>query len=133
MTVMSVVIVAMPESLASLFLDETRPDTPEVLALAITFLGMAALFQAADGVQAVAAGALRGLNDTGIPMAIAGISYWVIGLAACVVLAFWVGMGGIGLWIGFVIGLAVAAVLLTWRFARLGKRRHMPFAPGEAR
>ena len=132
MAIMSGVIVAMPESLASLFLDETRADTPEVLALAVTFLGMAALFQAADGVQAVAAGALRGLNDTGVPMAIAGVSYWVIGLASCVVLAFWMDLGGIGLWIGFVVGLAIAAVLLTWRFARLGKRRHIPFAPGEA-
>ena len=94
--------------------------------LAVSFLLFAAFFQAADGMQAVIAGALRGLNDTFRPMLIAALSYWVFGLGLGVVIAFKTGLGAIGLWIGFVAGLSAAAILLTIRFLYLQRTHHMP-------
>jgi MATE family multidrug resistance protein len=69
-------------------------------------------------VQALAAGMLRGLKDTTVPMILALVSYWAIGLVAAYVLAFHAGLGGVGVWYGFVLGLAAASVSLTWRFFR---------------
>jgi MATE family, multidrug efflux pump len=131
MAAVTVVILAIPSSLAGLFLDESRPDSAAVLALATSFLLFAAIFQAADGVQAVAAGALRGLNDTTVPMALAALCYWALGFASGGALAFWGGLGGVGVWIGFVIALGTAAVLLTWRFRALAARRYIPAMPPE--
>ncbi|MEO1221990.1 MAG: MATE family efflux transporter, partial [Pseudomonadota bacterium] len=76
----------------------------------------AAAFQLVDGIQAVAAGALRGLQDTRIPMWIAIFSYWVPGIGLSVGLGFFTPLQGTGVWIGLATGLAFAAVLLTWRW-----------------
>jgi MATE family multidrug resistance protein len=132
MTVTSIVILAMPETLASIFLDRTRPDSAAALSLAVALLLYAALFQAFDGIQAVAAGALRGLNDTALPMAIAGVSFWVVGLAGSIGFAFWAAIGARGVWVGFVLGLAMVAALLTLRFASLARRRYLPAMLHEA-
>lgn len=126
MSAMSVLILLIPEHLVRVFLNPDTPNGPEVLALAVSFLLYAAIFQVADGIQAVAAGALRGLNDTAMPMWIALISFWAIGFASSISLAFWLGLEGAGLWIGFVIGLVIASVLLTWRFGWLGRRGYLP-------
>jgi MATE family multidrug resistance protein len=71
-----------------------------------------------DGLQAVGASVLRGLKDTRTPSLVAIFSYWVIGFPACYLLTFRFGFGGLGIWIGFAIGLTIAAVLLLWRFHR---------------
>lgn len=126
MSVMSAIILVVPETFAAIYLDSARPDSTEVLALAASYLIYAAFFQAADGIQAVAAGALRGLSDTTWPMGIAAFSYWGIGLSSGLALAFWGGFEAAGLWIGFVLGLSSAAFLLTWRFRRLEKRQYIP-------
>ncbi len=126
MAAMSVLILLVPEQLVRVFLDPATPNGPEVLALAVSFLLYAALFQVFDGIQAVAAGALRGLNDTKMPMWIALLSFWAIGFASSITLAFGFCLGGIGLWIGFVLGLVVASILLTWRFGLLGRQRYLP-------
>lgn len=126
MSSMTIVVLLIPELFASIFLDRTRPDSEAVFSLAVSFLFYAALFQAADGVQAVAAGALRGLNDTVVPMAIAAISYWGVGFAAGIWLAFGLDFQGAGLWLGFIFGLSCAAILLTLRFRYFADRRHVP-------
>ena len=132
MTAMSVIVLQIPQLFASVFLDHARPDSAAVLALAATFLFYAAFFQIADGVQAVAAGALRGVNDTAVPMMLAAVSYWAVGLACSLSLAFVVGMEGSGLWLGFVCALTCAAALLTGRLRRLARRRYLPaMAPAE--
>jgi MATE family multidrug resistance protein len=132
MTAMSVIVLQIPQLFASAFLDHARPDSAAVLALAATFLFYAAFFQIADGVQAVAAGALRGVNDTAVPMMLAAVSYWAVGLACSLSLAFVVGMEGSGLWLGFVCALTCAAALLTGRLRRLARRRYLPaMAPAE--
>ncbi len=112
----ALVFLAIPTPLISIFLNAAREDTAAVVALAIPYLFLAALFQLVDGTQAVAAGALRGMQDTRVPMVIAIISYWIVGLGGGYVLAFPLGLGGEGVWMGLALGLAVAAILLMARF-----------------
>ena len=126
MAVATLVILVVPEAFASIFLDHDRADSAAVLALATTFLLYAAFFQLVDGMQAVAAGALRGMNDTAVPMVLAALSYWGIGLSAGLALAFWLDMEGQGLWLGFVFGLSSAATMLTLRFLYLGRIGYLP-------
>ena len=86
------------------------------MVIGVALLAVAALFQLVDGLQVLALGLLRGVQDTTVPMVMAAVSYWLIGLPAAYLLAFPLGLGGVGLWLGLVIGLAVAAVLMMWRF-----------------
>ena len=111
-----------PRAIVALYLDTTDPANADVVPLAITLLGVAAVFQVFDGVQVSAAGALRGLKDTRVPMLIGFFSYWVVGLSSGCVLGFVLGRGAQGLWWGLVLGLATAAVLLTGRFRRRVRR-----------
>ena len=88
----------------------------EVISIASTMLIYAAFFQLSDGLQAVAAGALRGMQDVKYPAIIAFVSYWIIMAPMCYLLAFPLGMGLKGIWIGFIAGLTVAAILQLVRF-----------------
>jgi MATE family multidrug resistance protein len=94
------------------------PANRTLVTLALRFLLIAALFQIVDGMQAVAAGALRGYQDTAVPMLYAAIGYWGIGFAGGWALAFPLKFGPIGLWWGFVLGLGAVAGLLTARLFR---------------
>jgi len=114
--VTSLIFLAIPETLVSLFIDPNEPERAALLRIGASLIMVAALFQLVDGLQVLALGLLRGVQDTTVPMFMATISYWVIGLPVSYLLAFTFGMGGVGLWLGLVIGLAVAAVLLLWRF-----------------
>jgi MATE family multidrug resistance protein len=110
--------VTFPGELVGLFLDPTDPAAPAVLALGAFLLGLAALFQAADAGQVMALGYLRGVQDTRVPMVLAAISYWLVGMPVSWILAFPLGFGAAGVWIGLVIGLTVAGILLMARFWR---------------
>ncbi len=112
----SAIFLALPETLVSLFIDPDEPERANLLRIGASLVMVAALFQLVDGLQVLALGLLRGVQDTTVPMVMAAISYWIIGLPISYALAFPLGLGAIGLWIGLVIGLAVAAVLLLWRF-----------------
>ena len=87
-----------------------------IASIAIGLLFYSAIFQYADGIQIVAAGALRGLKDTLVPMFINILSYLVLGLSAGYYLTFNKAMGPAGMWIGMIIGLSFGAVLLLARF-----------------
>jgi len=115
-----------------LFLGADSLAAAETIALAALLLLMGMSFLVADGVQTVAAGALRGLNDTRIPLLFAAISFWLIGFASCWWLAFPLGLGAVGVWIGLSLGLAVYAVLLVWRFHALTARGYLPDVPAAA-
>lgn len=119
---MIVLFVTLPGAIVGLFLDAANPSAPDILALGSVLLMVAALFQIADAVQAMALGFLRGVQDTRVPMAMAVVSYWLVGIPASYVLAFPLGHGGVGLWLGLVAGLTVAAALLMTRFLRLVPR-----------
>jgi len=112
------VFLLLPEPLISVFLDPSHARRGDVIALGVVFLAMAALFQIVDAAQVIALGLLRGVQDTTVPMLMATVSYWIIGLPVSYVLAFMLGLGGVGLWLGLVIGLSVAALLLLLRFWR---------------
>jgi MATE family multidrug resistance protein len=85
-----------------------------------------ATFFVADGIQTVAAGALRGMNDTRLPLLFAAVSYWLIGFPAAYGLAFRTELGAAGVWVGLSCGTAVYAILLILRFRLL--TRHLEFA-----
>lgn len=114
--VSALIFLIIPEALIDFFLIEEESDSSAVIAYAVPMLVMAAAFQIFDAIQVSSAGNLRGLKDAKVPMIIAAICYWPIGLISGYILAFPLGYGGTGVWGGLVIGLAVASVWLTWRF-----------------
>lgn len=116
MSMTALAMVLFPEPLLSIYVDPDAAKNAAVVGFALQFLVLAAAFQLVDGVQAVAAGALRGLQDTRVPMWIAIFSYWVPGIGLAVGLGFGAGMEGVGVWVGLATGLATAAVLLLWRW-----------------
>lgn len=105
-----------PEPLIDAFMQSEEPARDQILAVGVGLLAMAALFQLVDGAQAVALGLLRGVQDTKVPMILAGISYWLVGIPVSYLLGFTMGLNGIGVWLGLVVGLGVAALLLNARF-----------------
>lgn len=116
MAAMSLMMIMAPRLLISAFLETTDPRNEPVVDLATSFLMLAALFQIADGAQAVGSGMLRGLHDARVPMLFALTGYWGIGLPLGVLLAFPSGLGGIGIWIGLATGLAIVAALMIRRW-----------------
>lgn len=101
-------------------------DDAEVVALATTLFLAVALMQVSDGVQSTSLGALRGMLDTRQPTVISLIAYWPIALPAGYGLGFVADLGAVGVWIGFCLGLSVAAVALPWRFWRLTRAGRPP-------
>lgn len=90
--------------------------------IAISLLMMAAIFQVADGVQIGAAAALRGYKDMRIPMVINAFAYWVLAFPAAYLAAVTYRLPPQYIWGGFVIGLTVAAVLLSLRYRKIANR-----------
>ena len=115
----SVVFLVWPEPLVLVFMQSSEPARDQIVAIGVGLLAMAALFQLVDGAQAIALGLLRGVQDTTVPMAIAAISYWVVGMPCSYIFGFVLGYDGIGVWMGLVLGLACAAILLSARFWRV--------------
>jgi MATE family multidrug resistance protein len=111
-------LITVPRFLISGFIDVDLPANAEVVDFAVSFLAVAALFQLVDAAQAIGAGALRGLQDTRVPMIFAAIGYWVIGIGTGILLAFPLKMNGFGIWLGLATGLGVVAVMLVWRWSR---------------
>jgi MATE family multidrug resistance protein len=118
MLVAAMIFWLFPRTVIRLFIDIDLPANLPVVEMATVLLGVAATFQLFDGVQVTSMGALRGLKDTRIPMLIALVSYWVIGLPSGYFFAFKLDWHAPGLWWGLVLGLASAACLLAWRFKR---------------
>jgi MATE family multidrug resistance protein len=118
MAAMSAVMILAPRLLISAFLQIDDPRNAEVIGLARIFLLFAALYQIADGTQAVGSGMLRGLHDARAPMMFALVGYWGIGLPLGVVLAFPLGLHGAGIWTGLATALAIVACLMIRRWSR---------------
>ncbi|MBS1239733.1 MAG: family efflux transporter [Proteobacteria bacterium] len=117
----------MPTLLLSAYVDVNAAANAAMVAFAVRYLFVGAAFQLFDGLQAVAMGALRGLQDTSIPMAIALFGYWVPGLGCSIVLGFWTPLEGTGVWIVLAVGLVVVAGLMLWRWVR---RERLGLLPG---
>ncbi len=109
--------------IASFFLNPEIEANANAIGLAVSFLAVAGIFQLVDGAQVTAAHALRGLSDTKVPMVLAIVGYWMIGLPTSYVLGLVLDWRGVGIWIGLAAGLSFAAIVLVTRFAmreRLG-------------
>ncbi len=106
--------------LPTLYLDISDPvnrlDNAEVLGIAAQLLGVAALFQISDGMQVVALGALRGLQDVRIPTLITFVAYWLIGFPISYLLGLHTGLESTGIWIGLLAGLTASSIMLYLRF-----------------
>ena len=126
MAATTVIVVALRRTIPLLFLGGDASGDAATASLAATLLLIGASFFVTDGVQGIAAGALRGLNDTRVPMLFAAVSFWLIGFTCAYGLAFPADLGAVGIWIGFSIGVGTFAALLVWRFHRLTSydRRH---------
>ena len=115
MGAMAVVLWTVPQAIIAAYIDIADPANRETVQIARRLLVIAALFQVFDGMQVIAAGALRGYRDTMVPMLLAGFGYWGAGFGGGWLLAFPLGFGPAGLWWGLALGLAVVAILLTVR------------------
>ena len=113
MATTGIIFFFLPEFLAQMYTQDIL-----VISLAATLIPIAGLFQIFDGLQAVAAGILRGIGDTLTPMAINLVGFWFIGLPVSVYLSFREGMGTVGLWVGMVVALGIVCVFLIARVNR---------------
>ncbi|MBR1124481.1 MATE family efflux transporter [Bradyrhizobium lablabi] len=119
---LTLAVIASRDGIAHLFFGAAADGAGAAISLVETLLVIGATFFIADGIQTIAAGALRGMNDTRVPLLFAVVSYWLIGFASAWWLAFSTPLGARGVWIGLSIGTAVYAALLVWRFDLLSKR-----------
>jgi multidrug resistance protein, MATE family len=116
MAASAVVLLAIPEVFARLY-----TSVPGVVIVAATLIPIAGLFQVFDGIQVVAAGILRGIGDTRVPLIVNLLGFWLVGMPVSLWIGFQMKGGVAGLWWGFVAGLAAVAVFLVLRVrARLG-------------
>ncbi len=123
MTVGAVAFAAAPRLIALAFTDDEG-----VVAISVDLLRIAALFQVFDGVQAVAAGALRGAGDVRFPFVINVVAHWVVGFPAALLLGFGLHRGAQGLWWGLTAGLVFVSAMLAARFAFITGRDIAPVA-----
>jgi MATE family multidrug resistance protein len=112
------IFLGFPKLLISTFLNSEEINSNLIIEMGISLLALAALFQLVDGGQALAIHLLRGLHDTTIPMYLAVISYWIIGLPCGYVLSFHYNFGAQGIWLGLVLGLSFASLFLFMRLMK---------------
>ena len=117
--ILTLAVIVSRFGIAEIFLGERTDATAE---LSATLLLVGSTFFIADAIQTVAAGSLRGMNDTRVPLLFAILSYWLIGFACACWLAFRTPSGAVGVWIGLSVGTAVYAVLLLLRFRSLASK-----------
>ena len=102
----------------------SRAFTPDgdVVDWAVRFLYIAVIFQIFDGLQAVAAGVLRGVGDTRSPLTFNLVGHWFVGFPIGIGTAFIWGDDPLGLWWGLTAGLFSVSIALSWRFETLSRR-----------
>jgi MATE family multidrug resistance protein len=118
----TVAVIVLRFAIARLFLGENLPNIDVTIALAAQLLLIGGTFYVTDGLQGIAVGALRGMNDTRVPLLIAAVSYWAIGFCSAYMMAFHTPLGASGVWIGLSLGTLVYATLLVLRFRLLARR-----------
>jgi len=110
------ILVALAFVLAGPVFARALSSDPDVVALASVLFLVLALMQIVDGVQSTALGALRGMMDNRVPTALTLLAYWPLALPAAYVAGFVFDLGASGVWLGYTLGIAVAAIILPWRF-----------------
>ncbi|OUS35555.1 MATE family efflux transporter ['Osedax' symbiont bacterium Rs2_46_30_T18] len=119
MIITLIIFYLFPQWLIHLFLDPEIAANATAIAYAVSYLLVVTLFQIADGGQVVAAAALRGINDTKVPMYVAIVGYWIVGMPVAYILGFTFELRGVGVWLGLAAGLIFVAIVLIYRFWRL--------------
>ena len=115
--IFAMVFIIFSDLLPWLYLDNNESfDVLETVSIASKLLIIVALFQIFDGIQIVAQGALRGIQDVKIPSVICFLSYVVFGVPIMIYLGLYTDLKATGVWIGFLIGLLIASILLSIRF-----------------
>lgn len=114
-TITAIAILLFPQVIMGLYLDLNKPTNEPVLAIASPLLTIGVIALILDGMQKIIYGVLQGLQDTRAPMLLSIPAFWGIGLTTGYVLGFKQGMGGVGLWIGQSVGLAIAAIIFLLR------------------
>jgi MATE family multidrug resistance protein len=117
-TLFTIIVIVWRVAIAELFFGHGATGAGTI-SLTATLLVVGATYFITDGIQTIVAGALRGLNDTRVPLLFAAISYWLIGFTLACVLGFKTELGAVGVWIGLSCGTAVYAAALILRFRRL--------------
>ena len=107
-------------AIAKLFFGDATTHGATELTAALLLVG--ATYFVTDAIQTIVAGALRGLNDTRVPLLLAAVSYWLVGFPLACLLGFRTGLGAVGVWIGLSCGTAIYALALILRFRRLANR-----------
>ena len=123
MALPAALMIGAPQLVLRLYIDPAAAKNAAMVGYAVQFLAVAAAFQLFDGMQAVLAGALRGLQDTRVPMLLALTGYWLFGFSVSAVLGFATPLAGLGVWLGLAAGLVVVSLLMLHRWqarARLG-------------
>jgi MATE family multidrug resistance protein len=115
-----------PRWVLGIYVDTDAVKNATLMAYAVRFMLVAAAFQLFDGMQAVGAGALRGLQDTRMPMLFALFGYWIPGLGTAVLLGFFTPLEVFGVWIGLAVGLVVVALLMLQRWSRRARLGLLP-------
>src|SRR5688572_12392230 len=115
-----------PKLVLGIYVDTEAAGNAALMSFAVQFMVVAAAFQLFDGLQAVAAGALRGLQDTKIPMMFALFGYWLPGFGTALFLGFFTPLEGLGIWIGLMVGLVVVAFLMLQRWMRRARLGLLP-------
>jgi multidrug resistance protein, MATE family len=131
--ILTLAVIATRFDIARLFLGEGLTNADATIQLAATLLLVGATFFVTDGLQSIAAGALRGMNDTSVPLLFAAIGYWAIGFTVACWLGFQTSLGAVGVWIGLSLGTALYATLLILRFQLLARRLVSSFERGQRR
>jgi MATE family multidrug resistance protein len=121
MTCSAILLLVFRDVVVSAFTSDTA-----VKGIALSLLLMAAIFQVVDGIQIGAAGALRGYKDTRLPMVINTFAFWVLAFPLAYMAAVTFRSPPNYIWGGFIVGLTVAAALLSWRFQKVSKSYQLP-------
>lgn len=120
----AVIYITLGHALAGLFTTD-----PKIVALAGTLVTIAGIYQISDAIQSISLGCLRGLIDNRVPMFANAICYWGLSIPTVYILAFPLGWGAVGVWIGYLPWMVLTGVFFLWRFLR-GTMARNPHKPG---
>ncbi|RZN06380.1 MATE family efflux transporter [Bradyrhizobium genosp. SA-3] len=121
-TILSLAVIPARFAIVALFLGESAGDPDTTIGLAVELLLVSATLFITDAVGSIAAGGLRGIRDTRVPLLLDVIAYWLIGFPFCYILGFKMDLGAIGIWIGLSVGTTVRSIVLVLRFRLLANK-----------
>ena len=130
----SLAFLLFPKQIIGIYLDVNSPENADIVALALPLLTIAAVTMVLDGVQKAVYGALQGVQDTRIPMALNVLGFWGVGLSVSYGLGFQLDMGSRGLWIGQSVAIAAVAVLFSFRLHQIfdGLKNNLVLLPSHS-